>query len=85
MPGSLFRRDRITDDRVDPAREPILNIPLVVVVLVAVLGLVHGLLTLVLSPQGATNFLLLFSFIPARYDASLLPGGALPGGIWAEI
>ena len=83
--GSLFRRNRITDRRVDPAREPILNIPLVVVVLVALLGLIHALLTLVLTSEGATQFLLLFSFIPARYDASVLPGGTLPGGIWAQI
>lgn len=83
--GGLFRPDSVTDCRLEPAREPILNIPPAVVLLVVALGLVHALLTLVLSPRAATEFLLLFSFIPARFDNSLLPGGAFPGGVAADV
>ena len=48
-----------------PAREPILNVPAVVVVLLALLGLVHGVLAFLLTTEQATEFLLLFAFIPA--------------------
>ena len=37
-----------------------------------------------LTDQQDIEFLLTFAFIPARYDPSVL-GGALPGGIGAEI
>ena len=66
-------------------REPIFNIPSSVVATVAMLGLVHAIRELVLTPAQAQRFLLLFAFIPARYDASMLPGGVLPGGWGAEI
>lgn len=58
-----------------------LNVPTVVVALLAVLGLVHALVMLVLTPEQTTEFLLLFAFIPARYDPSVL-GIDWPGG-WA--
>ena len=65
---------------VNQPREPIFNIPSSVVATVALLGLVHAIRELVLTPAQAQRFLLLFAFIPARYDASMLPGGVLPGG-----
>ena len=37
------------------------------------------------SEQQDVEFLLTFAFIPARYDASLVLGGALPGGFGAEM
>jgi membrane associated rhomboid family serine protease len=69
----------------DQTREPMLNVPAVVVVLLAVLGLVHGVREWVLSP--AVDRLLVWSmaFVPARYDAGVLTDGILPGGRGAEF
>jgi membrane associated rhomboid family serine protease len=48
------------------------NVPAVVLATVALLGLVHAVFVLVLTPDQATQFLLVFSFIPARYDLAVL-------------
>lgn len=68
-----------------PRRERMLNVPAVVLALLAVLGLVHAVITLLLTEDQTTEFLLLFAFIPARYDASVMPGVAWPGGWGADI
>src|SRR5262245_26160602 len=68
-----------------PHRERMLNVPAVVVALVAVLGLVHAFLVWGLTPAQNTEALLLFAFIPARYDASVAPDVAWPGGWAADI
>lgn len=65
--------------------EPILNVPPVVVATLAVLALVHATRVFLLAPEQDLELLLLFSFIPARYDATLLHGGAWPGGFGAQI
>ncbi len=65
-------------------REPLFNIPPVVVALLAVLALLHAVRTLALSDEQDIKFLLTFAFIPARYDTSVL-GGVLPGGFGAEL
>jgi membrane associated rhomboid family serine protease len=65
-------------------REPLFNIPPVVVAVLAVLALIHVVRTLVLSDQQDIVYLLTFAFIPARYDTSAL-GGVLPGGFGAEL
>jgi len=65
--------------------EPIFNVPTVVAATIAVLALVHMVRAWVLTPEQDVELLLLFSFIPARYDASLLAQGAVPGGLGAEI
>jgi membrane associated rhomboid family serine protease len=65
-------------------REPLFNIPPVVVALLAVLALIHAVRTLALSDEQDIEFLLTFAFIPARYDSSVL-GGVLPGGFGAEL
>ena len=65
-------------------REPLFNIPPVVVALLAVLALIHAVRTLALSDEQDIEFLLTFAFIPARYDASVLDG-VLPGGFGAEL
>jgi membrane associated rhomboid family serine protease len=69
----------------EPRRERMLNVPVIVVALLVVLGLVHAVLSLVLTPEQTTEFLLLFAFIPARYDASVLPDIVWPGGWAADI
>jgi membrane associated rhomboid family serine protease len=66
-------------------REPLFNIPPVVVVVLAVLALVHAVRIYVLSEQQDLEFLYTFAFIPARYDPSMVVGGALPGGFGAEL
>lgn len=68
-----------------PAREPILNVPAVIVLVLLVLGLVHAVRVLVLSEDTDQIVLLLFSFIPARYDSTLLLDGLLPGGFGAKL
>ncbi len=69
----------------DKSREPIFNVPSIVVVLLVLLGLVHAVRELVLSPAADRLLLLTFAFVPARYDPTLLPGGLLPGGFGAQI
>jgi len=66
-------------------REPLFNIPPVIVALLALLALIHIVRTLLLSDDQDIAFLLTFSFIPARYDTSLVLDGPLPGGFGAEI
>lgn len=65
-------------------REPLFNIPPVVVAVLAVLALIHIVRTLALSEDQDIEFLLTFAFIPSRYDTSVL-GGVLPGGFGAEL
>src|SRR5215469_13537170 len=68
-----------------PRRERMLNVPAVVVALLVVLGVIQALLMLVLTAEQTTEFLLLFAFIPARYDPSVLPDVAWPGGWAADV
>jgi membrane associated rhomboid family serine protease len=68
-----------------PRRERMLNVPAAIVVLLAVLGLVQLLLMFGLTAEQTTEFLLLFAFIPARYDFSVLSDVAWPGGWAADI
>src|SRR5262249_59280983 len=68
-----------------PRRERMLNVPAAIVVLLAVLVLVQLLLMFVLTAEQTTEFLLLFAFIPARYDFSVLSDVAWPGGWAADI
>jgi len=65
--------------------EPIFNVPAVVVATIALCVLVHVVRTYVLSTDEDIEFLLAFSFIPARYDSSLVLDTALPGGWAADI
>jgi membrane associated rhomboid family serine protease len=66
-------------------REPLFNIPLVVIALLALLALIHVVHAELLSDDQNIEFLLSFAFIPARYDSSTVLGGALPGGVGAEV
>ena len=69
-------------------REPLFNIPPVVIAVLAVLALIHAVRTFVFSEQQDIEFLLTFAFIPARYDSSVVLGGALPGGgadVWTFV
>jgi membrane associated rhomboid family serine protease len=70
---------------VRPPSEPIFNVPPVVTATLALLVIVHLVRVFLLTPEADLEFLLLFSFIPARYDSALLLGGTLPGGFGAQI
>lgn len=65
-----------------PSREPIFNIPAVLLGTLLVLVAIHLGRTLLLTEPENIEFLLRFAFIPARYDANILPGAEWPGG-WA--
>ena len=67
-----------------PRRERMLNVPATVVMLAAVLGIIHAILFLALTEEQATEALLLFAFIPARYDPAVLPDVEWPGGVAAD-
>ena len=66
-------------------REPLFNIPPVIVAVLGVLAFIHALRTLVLTNEQDIAFIYQFAFIPARYDSSPLLGGAVPGGFGPEI
>jgi membrane associated rhomboid family serine protease len=66
-------------------REPLFNVPTVVVAISLACIIVHVGRVTFLSETQDRYFLDLFAFIPARYDRSLLLGEILPGGRPADI
>ncbi len=65
-------------------REPLLNVPPVLVWTLGALLLVH-VVRQFLSQAADIEFLLLFAFIPARYDENILAGVTWPGGMAADV
>ena len=65
--------------------EPVFNVPRVITAILALLVAVHAIRELVLSDDQNIEFLLLFAFIPVRYDPSVLAAGSLPGGLGAQV
>jgi membrane associated rhomboid family serine protease len=65
-------------------REPILNAPPVVAWTIAALAAIH-VARQFLAPEDQLQLLLLFAFIPARYDPSFALGGQLPGGTAGDV
>lgn len=61
------------------------NVPAVVLAIIAVLAGVHAILYLALSEEQASEFLLQFAFIPARYSSGVAVGEPFPGGFGADI
>lgn len=78
----MIRRNVHPAMDVKSPREPILNVPSIVAATLALLALVHAVRALVLSQESDLEFLLLFAFIPARYDSTLIE---LSGGVGADI
>ncbi len=66
-------------------REPVFNVPAIVLVLIALLGLVHAVFVLVLTQTQSTEFLITFAFIPARYDLALLAEESFVHGWGAAV
>ncbi|HWV40115.1 rhomboid family intramembrane serine protease [Pseudorhodoplanes sp.] len=69
----------------DRPREPILNVPPVIVALLLVLGGVHAVRVWLLPDDIDRMLVWTLAFVPARYDTSVLIDGMLPGGWGAEI
>jgi membrane associated rhomboid family serine protease len=65
-------------------REPIFNVPTVVVAILGALAAIHAVRVYLLTEQQDVQLLLTFAFIPARYDSSPLLQG-WPGGVGADI
>jgi membrane associated rhomboid family serine protease len=66
-------------------REPLLNVPRVIVALIGIFVTVEVIRDYVLSDFDRNYSDAMFAFFPSRYDESLFSGGALPGGFGAEI
>lgn len=66
------------------SREPVFNVPGVLVATLAALILIHAVRSL-LSQDADVEVLLLFAFIPARYDTNILANAVWPGGVGADI
>ena len=66
-------------------REPLFNVPGIVLAFIVAFVLIHVVRLWLLSDAQDVQVLLLFAFIPARYDASLFAAGGLPGGFAAEV
>jgi membrane associated rhomboid family serine protease len=66
-------------------REPVFNVPAVIVALIAVFIAVHLVREDVLSDVARNDFDALFAFIPVRYDGAPLPGDDLPRGIGPQL
>lgn len=66
------------------SKEPMFNVPPVVLATVAVLAAVHAVRALLLSNEQDLQLLLTFAFIPARYGTNVA-AGALPGGFSADL
>jgi membrane associated rhomboid family serine protease len=66
-------------------REPLFNVPPVVIAVLVLLALVHVVRTYLLTDDQDQWLLYTFAFIPVRYDTSLVLGGPLPGGFGAEV
>lgn len=66
-------------------REPIFNVPAALVATLVVLCLVHVVRTYVLTAEQDFDLVVLFAFIPARYEPSIFNGGLFPGGVGAQV
>jgi membrane associated rhomboid family serine protease len=65
--------------------EPVFNVPRIITAILALLVAVHAVRELLLSDNENIEFLLLFAFIPVRYDPTVLAMGPLPGGLSAQV
>jgi len=66
-------------------REPILNVPAVVVAVLLVLGLLHAVRDYILSDAADNLLVWTLAFVPARYSTTPLTEGLYPGGAGAEV
>jgi len=83
--ASLDRRALSDGVFLDQPREPILNVPAVVVVVLVVLATVHAARAWLLPDDIDRALVWTLAFVPARYDAGAFTDGILPGGWGAEL
>lgn len=69
----------------EPARERIFNVPIVVLAMGALMALIHATFALLLSEDQTNELLVMLAFIPGRYDASVLAGEPWTTGWGAAI
>jgi membrane associated rhomboid family serine protease len=72
----------VTQESEVKSREPIFNVPRVVIATVAVLVLVHAVRMVLLTDDQDAAVILTFAFTPARYGAD---AGILSGGFGADM
>jgi len=82
LPQQNWRR---VDLHVEKTREPIFNVPPVVLGLVACLCFIHVMVAFVLPTNESDALLELFAFEPLRYHATTGLGRPLPGGFLADV
>jgi membrane associated rhomboid family serine protease len=70
---------------VPPSRERVFNVPFVVVALAVAMGIEHAIYSLVLTPGQQNQLLILFAFIPVRYDLTLLAAESWARGWGAAV
>jgi membrane associated rhomboid family serine protease len=68
-----------------PERQPVFNLPMVVVVAIAVLVGIQAIREYLVEPATETWIVFAFAFIPARITAPDVVGAVLPGGTGAEL
>jgi membrane associated rhomboid family serine protease len=73
------------DLQVEKTREPVFNVPPVVLWLVACLCFIHLMVAFVLPEEEAETVVEWFAFEPLRYYSTLELDGTLPGGFPADI
>ena len=66
-------------------REPIFNVPTVVVATLAVLVFVHVVRMWALTPEQDDQIFRWFAFVPARYNALIASGFDLPNGLAVDV
>lgn len=64
-------------------REPLFNVPGIVLGLVAAFVIIHVVRLWILTDEQDIDLLLLFAFIPVRYETSV--AGVFPGGLAAQV
>lgn len=68
-----------------PARQPVFNLPAVVIALVALLIGIQAAREYLIQPATDAEVLFTFAFIPARITDAAALGAVLPGGVAADV
>jgi membrane associated rhomboid family serine protease len=82
---ALIWAQLVDEARLVPSRQPIFNVPPVVVAVLTALVVVHAGRLWLLSDDLDRVVVWTLAFVPARYEASVLTDGLLPGGWGADV
>jgi len=79
----------VSDDQTvpygDAPREPLFNLPAVIVGLGGVLVAIHAIRVWLLDRETDLDVLVLFAFVPARYDPDVTAQVSFPGGVLGDV